>query len=202
VRLTNRSPSVVTMEGGEEQTLCVRPDEVGATGTWTAKRELTGVKLGGFAIGTQVQAPRPHAEAWTRTDGSLQGELRAGVLLDAPSRTAAGAELAPGGYAVLVRGAGEGGAVSLLLRSRGGKVATLPGAVFKRTRSVTVCDREDVSDVAGQARAGTGQPSFHDLGFANDEAFEVRSTATGRRLVLTSEEKEFSIEANLAPPPN
>jgi len=202
VHVTNRSPSVVKMEGGDEQTLCVRPDEVGATGTWTAKRGLTGIRLGGFSIDTEVQTPRPHADAWTRFDGSLQGELRAGLVLDEPSRSAAGADLGPGGYAVLVRGAGEGGAVSLLLRSREGEVATLPGAVFKRTRSATVCDRKDASDVVSQARAGTGRPGFDELGFANDAAFEVRSTGSGRRLVLTTDEGAFSIEAILAAPPD
>jgi hypothetical protein len=76
------------------QTLCVRPDEVGSTGTWSAERRLTGIRLGGVSTGTDVQPPRPRAEAWTRIDGSLQGELRAGFVLDAPSRTAAGADLA------------------------------------------------------------------------------------------------------------
>jgi len=197
VRLTNRSPSVVRMEGGDEQTLCVRPDEVGNTGTWTAKRGLTGVRLGGFSIGTEVRQPRPHAEGWTRIEGSLQGELRAGLVLERPARVDPGAELSPGGYAVLVRGAGDGGAVSLLLRSREGGAATVPGAVFKRVRSATLCDRDDASDAARQARSGTGNPGFDELGFANDEAFEVRESGRGLRLVLSTDEDAFSIEAEL-----
>jgi len=200
VRLVNHSTSVVSVEGGDQQTLCVRPDEVGTTGTWTAKRGLTGVRLGAFSIGAEVQQPRPHAEGWARIEGSPRGELRAGVVLEREARGPGGEALSPGGYAIRVRGGGEGGAVELDLKSREGKVATLSGAVFKRVRSATVCDREDVQDAAGQARAGTGTPSFDELGFANDETFDLRESEGRMRLNLTTEEEEFSIEAELPTP--
>ena len=61
MRLKNDSPGVVRLESGEEQTLCVRPDDVKTNGTWTASRGLTGVRLGGFSIGAEVSTPRPHA---------------------------------------------------------------------------------------------------------------------------------------------
>jgi hypothetical protein len=65
VRLTNRSPTVLRMTGGDEQTLCVRPDEVKVDGSWETTRELTGVKPGGFVIEPLVAQPGPHAESWT-----------------------------------------------------------------------------------------------------------------------------------------
>ena len=72
-----------------------------ANGTWNARRGLTGVKLGGFSIITTVSQPRPHAESRIRISGTLQGELRAGVVLERATRTAAGEALDAGGYAVV-----------------------------------------------------------------------------------------------------
>ena len=200
VRLRNDSPGVVRVEGGEEQTLCVRPDDVKTNGTWTASRGLTGVKLGAFSIGAEVSTPRPHAESRVRVAATLQGELRAGVVLERPAHSATGETLGAGSYAVRVRGTGESGKVDLLLGRRGQLVGALPGAVFQRVGSATLCDRDDVSDAVEQARAGTGEPSFHDLGFEDDEAFAVREDAAGLRLVLATDEEDFTIEADLAAP--
>jgi len=154
--------------------------------------------IGGFSIDTEVRAPRPHAESQIRVAGALRGELRAGVVLVRPARSPAGEELGAGPYAVMVRGAGEHGRVDLLLGRRGQLVASLPGAVFQRVRSTTLCDRDDVSDLVQQVRAGTGELDFHDLGFEDDEAFTVREDEAGWRLVLATDEEDFTIEADLA----
>jgi hypothetical protein len=187
------------MEGGEEQTLCVRPDDVGIDGSWKAERGLTGVRMGGFGIVAVVQQPGPHAESWAAISGEVQDELRARLLLEQPARGAGGRELSPGPYGVLVRGAGEGGRVRLILVHQGEPVDELPGGVFQRLPSTTPCDREDASAAAQRLEAGTGGVELSDLGFENDELFAVRSADAegGRRLVLETEEGDFSIEADL-----
>lgn len=200
VRLTNHSSTVVRMEGGEEQTLCVRPDDVSVTGTWRANRGLTGVKLGGFSITTKVSQPRPHAESNVRISAALYGELRAGLVLERPTRTPVGQALRPGPYAVMIRGDGEGGKVSLHLAHQGKLVGTLPGVVTQRARSATICDKDDDSDAVDQARAGTGDSTFGDLGFQDGELFELRGIEGGLLLVLPTDEEHFSIEASLPSP--
>jgi len=197
VQLSNHSPGVLRMEGGEEQTLCVRPDDVGTSGKWTRQRQLTGVRLGGFSISTQVSQPRPHGETRVRIPGSVQGELRSGLLIEQAARTAEGQALVPGGYAVVVRGAGPNGAVSLQLGRQGHLVVTVPGAVLKRVETLTVCDRDDASEAAQTARSGSGQPAFSDLGFVNDELFVVRRQEDELVLELLTEEEDFSIQAGL-----
>ena len=198
VRLANRSPSVVQMEGGDEQTLCVRPDDVGVDGSWKAERGLTGVTMGGFGIAAVVQQPGPHAESWTAISGEVQDELRARLLLESAG-SAGGQEIAPGPWGVLVRGAGPGGRVRLHLVRQGQVVGELAGGVFQRVAPSTPCDREDATEQGQRLRAGTGRPELAGLGFENDELFEVRSVdAEGvRRLVLETEEQDFSIEADL-----
>jgi len=47
-------------------------------------------------------------------------------------------------------------------------------------------------------RAGAGRPEFSDLGFEPDQLFEVRVDDGGRRLVLETEKRDFSVEAGLA----
>jgi hypothetical protein len=198
VRLTNGSPTVVRVEGGDEQTLCVRPDEVKVDGSWKADRGLTGLKFGGFVIGTEVSQPGPHAESWAAISGDVQGDLRARLLLEDPARSVSGQTVAAGPYAVLVRGAGEGGRVRLLLGRRGQEAVALDGAVFQRLPSSAPCDRDDASEGGQRLRAGTGRPGFSDLGFEHDQMFAVRDAEGGRRLVLETEEEHFSIEADLA----
>lgn len=56
VQLSNKSPGTVTMSGGEMQTIIVDPKEVNGD-IFTAKRTLTGVQAGGFAI-TAVVDPQ------------------------------------------------------------------------------------------------------------------------------------------------
>jgi hypothetical protein len=198
VRLTNRTPSVVQMEGGEEQTLCVRPDDVGVDGSWKTDRGLTGVRMGGFGIVAVVRQPGPRAESWARISGQMQDELRARLLLEQSAEDGGGRALGPGPYGVLVRGAGEGGRVRLHLVRQGQVVGELNGGVFQRTASSMPCDREEATEEAQRLRAGTGRPGFLDLGFENDVLFEVRAAEGGRRLVLETEEQEFSVEAALA----
>jgi hypothetical protein len=63
--------------------------------------------------------------------------------------------------------------------------------------SSTPCDREEGAEETQRLRGGTGQPTFADLGFENDQMFEVRDAEGGRRLVLEAEEHDFSVEADL-----
>ena len=200
LRLSNRSPDVVKMEGGEEQTLCVRPDEVSTTGTWTRTRGLTGVRAGGFSIQTDLGAPAPRAEAGVRADATLRGELLARLALDRPARTAAGRNLPAGPYQVVVRGTGERGAVRLSFWRDNHEAATAEGAVLKKVAGGSICDRRDVVNAQQQATAGSGERSFDELGFAGGGAFAVRDDAGPLRLVLTAAGEAFSIEAVLAAP--
>lgn len=201
VRLTNSTPSVVRVEGGEEQTLCVRPEDVGMGGSWKTERGLTGVTMGGFGIAAVVRQPGPHAESWVAIPGELQGELRVRLLLERAGRGARGQAIAPGPYGVLVRGAGKGGKVRLTLVRQGQEVGALDGGVFRRMPSSTPCDREESTEGAQRLRAGTGRTGFTDLGFENDQLFAVRDAEGERRLVLESQEQDFSVEADLAAVP-
>jgi len=198
VQLTNRSPAVVQMEGGDEQTLCIRPDDVKVDGSWEAERGLTGVTLGGFQIGTVVSQPRLSANPWTAIPGEMRNELRARLFLERPARSTGGRSIAAGPWGVLVEGAGDGGRVRLVLVRGGEERAALDGRVFQRLPSRTPCDREEASETGQRLHAGTGRPDFSDLGFENDALFEVRDGEGGRRLALETEDEDFSIEAALA----
>ena len=198
VRLRNRSPDVVRMEGGEEQTLCVRPDEVSTTGAWTRTRGLTGVRAGGFSIHTDLTEPGPRVESSVRADATVHGDLLARLQLDRPARTAAGQSLAAGPYQVVVRGTGERGKVRLFFWRNGQAAGTVDGTLLKQVAGGSVCDRRDVSDAQQKATAGSGDRGFDELGFAAGSAFTVRGGDGSLRLVLTSSEGVFSIEATLA----
>jgi len=198
VRLTNQSPDVVRMEGGEEQTLCVRPDEVSTTGAWIKTRGLTGVHAGGFSIHTDLTPPGARAESSVMADATLHGDLLVRLQLDRPARTGGGQSLAAGPYQVVVRGTGERGKVRLLFWRDGKAAGTADGAVLKQVTAGSICDRRDVSDALQKATAGSGDRGFDELGFAGDSAFVVRGEGGSLRLVLTTSEGIFSIEATLA----
>ena len=198
VRLSNQSPDVVRMEGGEEQTLCVRPDEVSTTGTWSKTRGLTGVRAGGFSVQTEVTEPGPRTESTVVADTILRGDLLTRLDLERPARTAAGQSLAAGPYQVVVRGTGEPGRVRLYLWRDGKAAGTADGAVLKKIASGSICDRRDVVDAQQSAAAGSGQRGFDDLGFASGAAFDVRAEGASLRLVLSTSERIFSIEAPLS----
>jgi hypothetical protein len=198
VRLINQSPGVVRMEGGEEQTLCVRPDEVKTSGTWTKTRGLTGVRTGGFSIRTEVTQPGPQVETSAPAEATLHGELLGRLLLDRPAETAAGESLAAGPYQVVVRGAGERGRVRLLFWRDGKAAGAVDGTVLKRVSAARICDARDVSDAADRAAAGTGDRSFVELGFPDGGAFAVSPDGGGLRVALPSSGDAFSIEARLA----
>lgn len=198
VRLTNQSPDVVRMEGGEEQTLCVRSDEVKTDGTWTRTRGLTGVRAGGFGIHTELTQPGPQAASTAPADASLRGELLARLQLDRDARTPTGERLAAGAYRVAVRGAGDRGRVRLQLWRDGKAAGTLDGTVLKRLAGASICDLRDVSDAHEKAAAGTGNRAFAELGFTDGREFVVRGDEGRPRLVLEASEGPFSIEADLA----
>jgi hypothetical protein len=198
LRLMNRSPDVVRVEGGEEQTLCVRPDEVSTTGAWTKTRGLTGVHAGGFSIRTDLTPPGARAESSVMADATLHGDLLVRLQLDRPARTGGGQSLAAGAYQVVVRGTGERGKVRLFFWRDGKAAGTVDGAVLKQAAGGSICDRRDVSDALQKATAGSGDRGFDELGFAAGSAFTVRGEGGSLRLVLTTPEGIFSIEATLA----
>lgn len=198
VRLTNQSPGAVSMEGGAEQTLCVRPDEVKTDGTWTRTRGLTGVRAGGFGIDAELTEPDPQATATAPTRATLRGELLARLQLDRDASTPAGGHLAPGAYQVAVRGAGDRGRVRLELWRDGKAAGTVDGTVLKRLAGPSICDLRDVSDARQKAAAGTGNPAFSELGFTEGSKFVIRGDERRPRLVLDASEGPFSIEADLA----
>jgi len=198
VRLINQSGDVVRMEGGEEQTLCVRPDEVKTNGTWTKTRGLTGVRAGGFSIRTEVAQSGPQVEASAPAEATLRGELLGRLLLDRPAATAAGESLAAGTYQVVVRGAGERGRVRLLFWRDGKAAGAVDGVVLKRVPAARICDARDVSDAADRAAAGTEERSFAELGFPDGGAFAASPDGGGLRVALPSSDGALSIEARLA----
>jgi len=53
--LHNATPGVVGLDGGDLQTIPVRPEDVSLEGTFTFTRTLTGIRPGGFAIKCQAQ---------------------------------------------------------------------------------------------------------------------------------------------------
>jgi len=54
ISLENKSPTVVSMEGGESQTVTVRPEEVDSEGIYTISRTLTGIQTGPFTISARI----------------------------------------------------------------------------------------------------------------------------------------------------
>jgi len=52
--LVNKSPAVVSMEGGDSQTVTVTPGEVGSEGTYTISKTLTGIQTGPFSISARI----------------------------------------------------------------------------------------------------------------------------------------------------
>ena len=62
LRLENRSTSVLTMSGGEAQSLTIRPSDVRAGGVYTTERTLRGITVGAFSIDGIVR--------WNRDESS------------------------------------------------------------------------------------------------------------------------------------
>ena len=197
VRLINQSAGSVRMEGGEEQTLCVRPDEVKTDGTWTRTRGLTGVRAGGFGINAELTQPGPQAVSSAPAETTMRGELRARLKLDRDARTPTGEGLAPGAYQVAVRGAGDRGRVRLHLWRDGKAAGVVDGTVLERLAGPSICDVRDVSDAHQKAAAGSGNRAFAELGFSEGGEFVVRGDERRPRLVLDASEGPFSIEAGL-----
>lgn len=54
ISLENKSPTVVSMEGGESQTVTVHPEEVGPEGIYTISKTLTGIQTGPFSISARI----------------------------------------------------------------------------------------------------------------------------------------------------
>jgi hypothetical protein len=52
--LVNKSPTVVSMEGADVQTVTVRPQDVGPEGDYTIEKTLTGVQTGPFSISARI----------------------------------------------------------------------------------------------------------------------------------------------------
>jgi len=56
ISLVNKSPTVVSMEGGDNQTVTVRPEEVDSEGIYTISRTLTGIQTGPFTISARISS--------------------------------------------------------------------------------------------------------------------------------------------------
>ena len=54
ISLVNKSPTVVSMEGGDNQTVTIRPEEVDSEGIYTINRTLTGIQTGPFSISARI----------------------------------------------------------------------------------------------------------------------------------------------------
>ena len=54
IRIENRSPGVVGLEGGDSQTITIQPREVTGAGTFTLERRLTGRSAGAFDISARL----------------------------------------------------------------------------------------------------------------------------------------------------
>ncbi len=52
--LENRSPQVVTLDGGDSQTVTVNPEDIGSEGTYTITKTLTGLQTGPFSISARI----------------------------------------------------------------------------------------------------------------------------------------------------
>jgi hypothetical protein len=62
-RLRNYSTNVLTMSGGDEQELDIRPEDVRAGGVYTAERILTGITVGAFFIEGVINWKQPEEGA-------------------------------------------------------------------------------------------------------------------------------------------
>jgi hypothetical protein len=198
--LANGTPGVVHMEGGEEQTLCVRPDDVKPAGKWTKDRDLTGLHGGGFSIHADLTHPRPQVESSAPMETTLHGWLRERLVLDQPARTSAGEVLPAGAYEVVVRGAPDRGRVVLLLGRSGKPAGTVQAALLKHVAAATICDVHDVADAAQKGGTGPKDSDLNELGFADDGVFAVRRDTGRLRLVLATPQGDLSIEADIALP--
>ncbi|HEX6747090.1 MAG TPA: hypothetical protein VF092_07305 [Longimicrobium sp.] len=61
VRLENRTPSVVGMEGGDRQDLSIAPSDAAATGSYQTTRTLTGAQAGSFQVAATLVPRSPLA---------------------------------------------------------------------------------------------------------------------------------------------
>jgi hypothetical protein len=59
LRVVNRSPSVVRVEGGDTQTLAISPGDVQTGGRYMTARTLTGLRTGSFDISADLVPPGP-----------------------------------------------------------------------------------------------------------------------------------------------
>jgi hypothetical protein len=86
IEITNQSPAVVRVEGGESQGVTLRPADVRPDGTAVVERDVTGRKPGGFSISAVVPA--------VAQPGGLQpGGVPRPVFQDRPPGTCACASL-------------------------------------------------------------------------------------------------------------
>ena len=149
-------------------------------------------------VGCSSDAAVLRAESSVLADATLHGELLVRLQLDRPARTGGGQGLPAGPYQVVVRGTGERGRVRLFFWRDGKAAGTADGAVLKQLPGGSICDRRDASDGLQKATVGSGDRGFDELGFATGNAFTVRGEGGSLRLVLTTSDGIFSIEATLA----
>jgi microsomal dipeptidase-like Zn-dependent dipeptidase len=90
LRLTNKSPTVVSLEGGEQQSATIDPQTV-KQGQYVMNRTLTGIRPGGFSITTVVDA---HQKAASQPGNAIPG---GGLQPTYISRQIPGGVRSPGG---------------------------------------------------------------------------------------------------------
>ncbi len=59
VQVTNLSPSVITIDGGNTQTLQINPDQVAPDGTFTSDLNVKALLSGGFSLMAKIDQPAP-----------------------------------------------------------------------------------------------------------------------------------------------
>jgi hypothetical protein len=93
VRLTNKTPAVIQLDGGDSQQIIVEPEQAKG-GTFTAVKALTGIQAGGFEVGAVIEGG---AAAQCQTNkNSLRDAASSGMSVPAPATTAPSGTSVPG----------------------------------------------------------------------------------------------------------
>lgn len=59
VEINNLTVNTVTVEGGNQQSITIRPEDVGQDGIFTSELPVTAISSGGFSVAVNVKPPKP-----------------------------------------------------------------------------------------------------------------------------------------------